>query len=164
MMIRWFLTRALSVVLLSVGLIGVSAPAQAATCQWVQPGGPHTRYEYCSGVNSYYTGSQFTQGETSFYPDPVNDNPSIYLSGRLADIAADTFCTKIRFKSTNNQWPDGNTVSDPDWKVCGNGSSKVIGIMVDDAYTYSGSKIEFQHCRDSNVGWICKTFFTRTIP
>ena len=162
-MIRRILAFMVALVAVAVGQLALAQPSSAASCQWRGTG--HGRYEYCSGVNSYFVGSEFTQGITIYYPDPVGGNRSIYLNGELADTEADGYCTRIWLKTTNSSWPGGNILKDPAWKVCGKGNSKVLGITADQRWTEEpGSKVEFLHCRDSAVGWVCKTFFTRTMP
>lgn len=151
---------ALFVTLLSIQVVA-AGPASAATCTW-----PKTGYQYCSGIRHEVISSKFYEGTSQYHNGKGKQDPNLYVNGILKDKQADGECTRLRVRATNGYWPAGNIYTQPDWKVCGAGTKDVIGIFLDQAWTYPGTRIQIQHCYayDDGAGTHCSTFFERKIP
>lgn len=151
---------ALMVTLVTVQVFTIS-PASAASCSW-----PSTGYQYCTGVNHEVLSSKFYKGTSQYHNGKGAQSPNLYVNGALKDKQADGECTNLRVIATNSYWPAGNVYTQPDWKVCGAGTERVIGIYLDQAWTYPGTNIQIQHCYAYNdgAGRFCTTFFERNVP
>lgn len=138
-------------------------PAHAASCSWPKKG-----YQVCTGIRHEVLSSKFYKGTSSYFNGKGGQSPSLYVNGKLKDKQADGRCTWLRVRATGPYWPESNPniYTQPKWKVCGAGNEKVIGIQLDQAWTYPGTTLKIQHCYAYNngAGIFCSTFFKRTIP
>lgn len=155
--------------LLSMLLAGVclqfvaASSASAVECQMVGEG--MSRHQYCTGLRHENLGSKFFKGTSSYFNGKKqNVDASIYINGVLKDKEADGNCTWLRIRAVNSYWPNGNVYSSKEWKVCGAGEKKILGITIDQAWTYEGTRVSVQHCQDFGSQKACSTFFERKIP
>ena len=133
------------------------SPAAAASCSTSGPS--NDRYQYCTGIRHEVLAAKFTSGTSSWFIQ----GRTLYVNGRLTDKAADGKCTWMRIRVTNAYWPDGNVYTQPSWKVCGAGNSKVVGIRLDQAWMYPG-RVQIQHCSLTGGARIeCPTIFSRNV-